>query len=289
MRFAAGSLVVILAALLCLGKVELVEDPPPIEKPKPGHVTGTIEPASRVSRLAAVSRGTLKTYSVKSLDKNTGRFLFADLPGDASYDLRVSTTDGGTVEGIDLSWMEARMVRLAALRRKQLGLPPERERPFTLEDVSDLLKWVEDWKDFMEIKRVLYVQGHGPRATMLVELMRTREFHAAAGAIVWRVELWYMKNEFGAWDRIANSERVLHRERIKPEAWRKIDLTYYPELSVYVDPEGKSKPVHFKLPAKGDLSRGRLANTEPEVKAAPHVRGLDVKPDKPAPHVILDG
>ena len=143
-------------------------------------------------------------------------------------------------------------------------MPPERTESFDLEDARAILKWVEDWKDFMEIKRVLYVNGMGKRATVLVELMRTREFHAAGGKLVWRVELWYMQNEFGGWDRLANSERVLHREKVSSDKWRKIDLQYFPELSVHVDPNGASKPLHFKLPEKGDRSRCRLANTDHE-------------------------
>jgi len=288
MRIAGGSLVLVVAAGVCLGKVDLVEDPPPVARPKSGSVSGTIQPGGKVRRLVAVSRPTGRTYSPESFDRTTGRFRFGGLPGDATYDLRVTTTDERTIEGIDLSWLDARLLRLAAARRKQLGLPPERAEPFTMGDVDALLKWVADWKDFMELKRVLYVRGHGKRATLLVELMRTRAFHAAAGAVVWRVELWYMKDEFGGWDRIANSERVLHRERIKPDVWRKTDLQYDPRLSVHVDPDGKSGPVHFRLPAKGDLSRGRLRNTDPVVKTKPHVSGLDVKPGKPPEHVTLD-
>jgi len=285
------SLVTMLVAAgagVCLGAVELKDDPPVISRPKPGRVTGTIEPASKVAKIEAVSRPEKQTHAVTSFDRKSGRFTFAGLPGDAHYDVRVVTTDGQTVEGIDLSWIEDRMVRLAAMRREQLGLPAERQRRFTMQDVQELVKWVADWKDFMELKRVLYVRGHGKRATMLVELMRTREFHAAGGALVWRVELWYMQNEFGGWDRLANSERVLHRRRIPPAEWRKIHLQYYPALSVYVDPDGRSKPVRFKLPAKGDLSRGRLPNTDPQAKTVTHLRGLDVKPEKFPEGMVID-
>ena len=288
MRMALGMLTLALAASAGPGAVELKDDPPPASLPKAGSVTGTIAPAAKVARVEAVSRNTLKTYAPRSFEKTTGRFAFADLPGDAAYDVRVVTTDGRTIEGIDLSWIEARMVRLAAQRRKDLGLPVERPHKFSPDDVKELLKWVEDWKDFMEIKRVLYVHGHGQRATLLVELLRTREFYSSAGSIVWRVELWYMKNEFGGWDRLANAERVLHRKRIKPQAWRKIDLQYVPELSVYVGPDGKSKPVHFKIPPAGDLSRGRLRDTNPTAKTKTHVRGLDVKGDKPLPGCQID-
>lgn len=278
LRYLLVGISLALGGMVCAAKVQLKEDPPTVSPPKSGQVSGTITPVGKVAKIEAVSRLTLKTYKPASFDKSTGRFRFADLPGDADYDVRVTTTDGRTIEGIDLAWIEARMLRLAALRRKQLDMPPEREESFDLDDAKAILKWVEDWKDFMEIKRVLYVNGMGKRATVLVELMRTREFHAAGGKLVWRVELWYMQNEFGGWDRLANSERVLHRERITRDQWRKIDLQYFPELSVHVDPNGASKPLHFTLPAKGDLSRGRLANTKPDCKTAPHIYGLDTAP-----------
>jgi hypothetical protein len=268
-------------ACACLGGVQLVEDPPLIATPKPGDITGTITPPAKVASLEALSRATLKTYKCESFDKQSGAFRFAGLPGDAEYDVRVTTTDGGTVEGIDLSWIESRMLRLEAQRRKDLGLPPERSNPFGPDDVKAILKWVDDWKDFMELKRVLYLRGDGTRAVLLVELMRTRDFYSAGGAFVWRMELWYMQNEFGGWDRLANAERVLHRKRISPDEWKRIDLQYYPELSVLIDAAGKCKPVHFTLPAKGDLSRGRLRNTEPTAKTDVHLSGLDAKGEAP--------
>lgn len=281
MRMRCWILPLALGACACLGGVQLVEDPPLIAAPKPGDITGTITPPAKVASLEAVSRATLKTYKCESFDKQSGRFRFAGLPGDAEYDVRVNTTDGGTIEGIDLSWIESRMLRLEAQRRKDLALPPERKSPFGPDDAKAVLKWVEDWKDFMELKRVLYLRGDGTRAVLLVELMRTRDFYSAGGAFVWRMELWYMQNEFGGWDRLANSERVLHRKRISPDEWKKIDLQYYPELSVSIDADGKSKPVHFTLPEKGDLSRGRLRNTEPTAKTEVHMSGLDAKGDSP--------
>jgi hypothetical protein len=173
------------------------------------------------------------------------------------------------------------MLRLEAQRRKDLKLPEERKNPFSPDDAKAILKWVDDWKDFMELKRVLYLRGDGTRAVLLVELMRTRDFYSAGGAFVWRMELWYMQNEFGGWDRLANAERVLHRKRITPDEWKKIDLQYYPELSVSIDAGGNCKPVHFTLSEKGDLSRGRLRNTDPTAKTEVHLSGLDAKGESP--------
>jgi hypothetical protein len=113
---------------------------------------------------------------------------------------------------------------------------------------------------------------------MLVELMRTREFYQSAGKVIWRVELWYFEYQHGGWERLPNTERVLHRQRIDPEDWRKIDLEYYPELTVRISPAGSSPQIKFTIPDKPDPSRGRPAGTAPDIPAEPHVLGLQTKP-----------
>jgi hypothetical protein len=269
------------AAAGCAAAVKLTEDPPPLKAPKAGAVRGTIAPAEKVSKLYAVSRATGRRFLPDSWDKRTGKFRFAKLPGGANYDVCVETADGRRVEGIDLSFVDARMLRLMAARREQLELPPEAPHDFSPDDVKALLMFVGDLKDFMEIRRPLYIRGHGRRATVLLELMRTRDFYASKGEVIWRVELWYFENQYGGWEKLANQEVVLRRERIAPRQWRRIDVAYYPELSAHVAADGTSEPVKFTLPEKTDASRGRPAGTAPELETAPHVSGLDVKPPAP--------
>ena len=267
------------AVALGAGAAKLTEDKPPLPPPRSGDVTGRIEPADRLRQLHAVSRVTGKTFRPDNLDPRTGSFAFRNLPGDATYDICMTTADGRTMEGIDLDFVDARLVRLAAERRKQLDMPPERQHAFSSEDVRELLAHVRDLKDFMEIRRALYIRGHGRRATMLVELMRAREFFDRKGdELIWRVELWYFENQFGGWERLANQERVLRRRRIPEPQWRKIHVEYYPQLSAYVKPDGSSEPVEFRIPDKPDPSRGRVAGSEIEIQTVPHISGLDVKP-----------
>ncbi len=265
------------------GAVDLKEDVPAASTPRSGEVTGTILPAKSISRMFAVSRETGKAYSPTSFDKKTGKFVFKSLPGDAVYDLGVWTSDGRTIEGIDLSPPDARLLRLAVKRRRELKLPPERSHKFGDDDVRELQKFVRDMKDFMEEKRVLYIHGHGRRATMLIELMRTRGFHSSQGTIIWRVELWYFEHKFGGWEKLANQEKVLRRERTTPDGWRKIGVEYYPELSVRVTSSGYARPVKFTIPATPDASRGRPAGTEPKLKSDTHVLGLDIRQPSSAP------
>lgn len=169
------------------------------------------------------------------------------------------------------------MLRMAAQRRKDLGLPPERAHKFSADDAKAITDWIAKLQDFMEIRRPLYIHGNGRRCTVLLELMRTREHYAGGGQFVWRVELWYFQNEYGGWEKVPNQERVLRRQRIAPGEWSKISLEYYPELSGHIDEAGYCRPIEFALPEKADLSRGRLPNTQPEVKTTAHLSGLDVK------------
>ncbi len=280
MRRAVVLAVLLLSAVVLADEVVLTEDAPTAAAPKAGDVTGTITPPADVIGLRAVSRVTGKQYPPHSVDRKTGRFVFKALPGAARYDLVFRTRDGRQIEGIDLDFVDQRMIRLAAERRKQLGLPPERTAQFGPEDVKKLVGFVAAMKDFMEIRRVLYIKGDGIRATMLLELMRTRDFYSRKGSeVIWRVELWYFMNHFGGWDRLANQERVLRRVRVAREQWQAISVEYFPQLSAEVSATGRAKPVVFKVPPKGDPSRGRLAKTPPEQKTAPNVLGLpDAKP-----------
>ena len=266
-----------------LGAIELKEDPPTFRPPHPGKVIATVRPAAQVSAVSAVSRVTRKKYTPTSFDPKTGRAVFEKLPGDARYDLIVLTRDGRRFEGIDLDFVDRRLLRLADRRRKELDLPPERGHKFTQKDAQALVKWVKDLDDFMDIRRVLYVQGHGRRATLLVELMRGRDFYSQAGdQVIWRVELWYFEYQFGGWERIADQERVLERRRIPRSRWEAINVEYRPQLSGYVHPDGRPARIQFDLPKDADVSRGRIRRSQVKLKTTAHVLGLDVKPKPPA-------
>ncbi len=270
-------------ASLCCGAVKLVDDPPPVKPPKPGQIEGEISSQTQIVSLHAVSRVTKKKYQPDSFSKKTGSFAFANLPGDAAYDLCLRMDDGREVEGIDLEFVDARLLKLAAERRKQLDLPPDRSKEFTQADADKILTYARDMEDFMEDRRVLYVKGFGRRATMLIEQMRLRKFVAASGAarpgkIIWRVELWYFLEQRGGWERIANQERMLRRIEDTPANWSKAHIEYYPKLSAYIDADGKSGAVKFTVPAKPDPTRGRVAGTDPKMKTKPYILGLGAKP-----------
>lgn len=252
----------------------LPADPPVAPQPLPGSVKGTIDKPLQVKAIALVSRQMGTRHEPAAWDARTGEFTFEKLPGDAAYDLAITLKNGQRIEGIDLGFVDERLERLAARRREQLGLAARETRQFAAADAAQLLDYVREVKDFMDIRRVLYVRGEGSKATMLVELMRARDFHARKDEqVIWRVELWYFEYRSGGWQRLANQERVLERLRAPPEQWQKVAIEYRPELSVRVDEKGASEPMNVKLPEKVDASRGRQAQTEPDIKTQPNIIG----------------
>jgi hypothetical protein len=289
MRRAAAA-VCLLGVLAALGAVELEEDPPVVRPPRPGTITATVRPAETIQGVSAVSRVTGETYLPETFDRRTGRVTFKGLPGDATYDLCVRTRDGRRLEGIDLDFVDQRLLRLAARRRRQLGLPPERRRRFTRADANELVRYVHGLKDFMDARRVLYVRGHGRRATVLLELLKTQDFYARRGdEVIWRIELWYFENYFGGWDQVQETARVLERRRIPYGRFKKISLEYFPQLSVHIPADGGTAGVTFRIPDKPHPRRGRVPAGGVKLDSAPYVLGIGAsgpaatQPDDDAP------
>ena len=264
----------------------VVADDPTVDSAQPGSVSGTISPANLVQSVSLISRTTGETYEPSEFDADAGTVTFDDLPGDAAYDFIIETLDGRTFEGVDLSVAEARLLRMAAARREELGVEPEPPRPFTQDDATALAAFVRNLVGFMDIRRVVYIRGHGPRATMLLELMRTERFHADAGHVIWRVELWYFEYAGVAWQAVAGQARVVRRFRGDPDEWRLIAVEFRPDLSVVIDSDGQSEPVTFEIPEGIAPSRGRPINTEPNLSTQPHVDGIDGPPPPPEDSVL---
>lgn len=267
------------AAVGLAAGVKVEEDPPTVHPARSGDIKGKVTPGRLIQSLSLVSRVTEKRYQPSSFDRKSGQFAFKGLKGDARYDICLRTTDGRELEGIDLDFLEQRWLRLAAKRRKELGLPPDSDHKFSMDDVKMLVHHVTHMREFMELHRPLYIKGHGKWATMLVELMRTRAHYAGKGRLIWRVELWYWEYRHGGWERVLNQERLLRRQRAAPSAWRKTNVEWFPQLSASINEEGFCPAVEFKIPDKPDIRRGRLPDTQPYQKIETFVLGLEVEPE----------
>jgi len=279
---AMAAAAVVVSVVAAVTQNELREDQP-LPAPQNGTVTGVITPAEQVASLSLISRQTGASAEVSAFDQASGEFSFVDLSGDATYDVVITTADGRSIEGIDLSFVDARLLRLADLRREQLGVPAEEPQEFTQADADAILRYVQELQDFMDLRRPLYVAGHGQRATLLVETMRTREFHESDGNIVWRIELWYFGRHGGGWARVDNQNRLLRRVKASPAKWNEIQVEYWPELSVFIAADGTSEPITFDIPAEVDPSRGRPADTPPELETEVHILGASEVTGEEAP------
>lgn len=269
-----GMLLLVTAVTADQQAVPIPEDPP-IEIAR-GDISGTIKPAKKIKRLYLVSRVTGDRFEPKSFDRKTGRFVFSSLPGNATYDICVQTARDRSIEGIDLDVLDAGMKTLAALRKQQLNIPPERTGHFTEKDAGDILDFIQEFDGFHGYRRVLYLRGCGDRAVVLVELIRTKAFHEGGGklhtdSMIWRIDIWYFRKRGGGWERQKNAARTLRRVRTLPKTWEKISVEYYPSLSVHIDVEGKSTPVDFAIPPNSDPSRGRPAHSDIKLDTEPHV------------------
>jgi len=265
----------------------VVEDEPIVDPPQPGGASGTISPAALVQSITLIDRAADETHEPAEFDAATGAFAFDNLPGDAAYDLIIQTTDERTFEGVDLSFADSRLLRLAEARREELGVPAEEARPFSEADATSLTAFVGNMIGFMDVRRVLYIRGHGRRATMLLELLRTERFHADNGHVIWRVELWYFEHAGGTWQAVTGQARVVRRFRGTPDAWRRLAVEFRPDLSVVVDAEGQCEPVAFEIPEGISPSRGRPSDTGPHMNTQPHVDGID-GPPPPADDAVLE-
>jgi len=261
----------------------LRQDPPSIPRPKAGRIIGTLSPAADVAKLSAVSRVTRKRYQPAQWDRSTGQFRFDDLCGDASYDLCLELTDGRRIEGIDLSWHEVRFQRMAATRRKQLGIPELAARAFTEADAAELGRFIADRKDFSDVNRPLYIRGLGRKAVVLAERIRTERFHGAApGEIIWRTDLMYFTRAAGGWVLTADTRRLVERRQFGPGEMDGFTLAYDPALTVRLEADGRAKPVVYTIAREFSAAIGRLAGQPIESPAQPVVFGLDRPASAPA-------
>lgn len=254
----------------------LPADPPLAGPPGDANLLVRLSPAKSIDRVWAVSRVTGAEYTPDpASDPNAGRYLFKGMPAAAAYDVCLTTTDGRRLEGADLRFTDQRLLALADARRKQLGLPPEAAHTFTRSDANAIVAYLDGLKDFMDGRRALRIQGHGRRATVLLEAIRASDFHARRNReVIWRVELWYFEYLYGGWDQLAETNRVLHRKRLPGKAFGKLCITFHPGLSACIPAEADSQELRFALPKTADPNAGRVPGEPVKLISRPVVTGL---------------
>ena len=127
--------------------------------------------------------------------------LFENLAADASYDVRLDLADGVAMQGVDLGWYDEEPAR-----------PDAGE---LTDDDRTAIKAIINVPSFYNKSEILAVRGDHSRASVLVQLVRDKDFYHGTGEVIWRVELWYFQEEYGGWEKVAQQNKILRRERFK--------------------------------------------------------------------------
>jgi hypothetical protein len=236
------------AAILCLllpiAAHAADKEPPPAA----GVLTGTIKTTSRVSRIAAVDRQGADVLKTSALDPKDallyegtidakGIFRFDNLLPGQSYDLIVWTT---APDGTVTRWEGASM-------DYHRDIIPS--TPVTPADRKEIEGLITDPPQFYDKVRPLKIAADHQHATVLVELIRTRDFHSdGGGEVIYRVELWYFENLFGGWAKDSNTEKVLARVRGKPADLQK-NWQFLPQLGGLTASLPAAAPATTSAPA----------------------------------------
>jgi hypothetical protein len=131
--------------------------------------------------------------------------IFPSLLPDTAYTVRITTADGTVLQGVDLAWYNAEA-------------PDPAAGALTEADLAEIRSIVTDVPSFYNKCSVVRAAGSHERATVLVQLVRDKDFHAGAGEVIWRMELWYFKYEAGGWAVVPQQNKVLQRVRFASHA-----------------------------------------------------------------------
>lgn len=129
---------------------------------------------------------------------------FANLLPGTPYSVSIQLADGRTVQGVDLAWYDAEPLH-------------HKPAPLNGDDFHEIQQII-DVPSFYNKSTIIAFAGNHDRVTLLVQLLRDSAFHSdKGGEVIWRMELWYFKNEFGGWMKVPQQNVVLRRERYASE------------------------------------------------------------------------
>lgn len=127
---------------------------------------------------------------------------FDNVPADAAVTVELKLTDKTLLQGVDLGWYNDEPL-------------PADVQPLNDDDRESIRAIVQDVPSFYNKSDILLLAGNHARAVGLVQLVRDTDFHAGKGEVVWRVELYYFKFQYGGWEKVQQQNKVVRRERYK--------------------------------------------------------------------------
>ncbi len=180
-----------------------------------GTVRLQVSPGEEVKAARLIERESGATYVLAKVpSEREGEDVFekGGLPVGV-YDV-VLLTHRGRIEGVNLK-----------VEGVPVDAPPLRER-----DKKEIRRLVLGMTSFADRRRILFLQGRGSEARVLVEEVTTRKTTLGSSApfLIWRVEVWYYRKEFGAWDRY--DWDVIVRQRPTVADFEKTTWVFEPAL-----------------------------------------------------------
>ncbi|MGA3067798.1 MAG: hypothetical protein ABSF29_13225, partial [Tepidisphaeraceae bacterium] len=113
-----------------------------------------------------------------------GQALLSNLNPQEHYDLQVALQDGATFQGVDMSWENTD--------------PADPSAGDLTDDDRQQIQGILDIPSFFNHSDLLRLSGNHDRAVALVQLLRDQSFVGQNNQeVIWRVELWNLKNENG--------------------------------------------------------------------------------------------
>jgi hypothetical protein len=208
-----------------------------------------VSPVDGINSVQALDResGQACDLAKTSTDEGTAVYERADLPP-GTYDL-VLLTPRGRIEGVNLHTTN--------------GVDTEGAGSATAlseADVKEITRLVTGMTSFADRRRILALEGAGTEARVLVEELTTRQttLPSAQPFVVWRVEVWSYRKEFGAWDRYR--WKVMARERPSVSDYEGMTWVFEPKLGgVVVSDETPLTEVTYRVPADLDPGKGLVA------------------------------
>jgi hypothetical protein len=165
---------------------------------QPLTLTVQIPSAMKIASATAGSTEPKATVQGKVSDHAV---VFENLAADSSYDVRLDLADGNVVQGVNLGWYDEE--------------PANPDAGALTDDDRAAIREIIDVPSFYNKSDILAVRGDHARATVLVQLVRDKDFYNGKGEVIWRVELWYFEEDFGGWEKVAQQNQILRRERFK--------------------------------------------------------------------------
>jgi len=128
--------------------------------------------------------------------------IFSDTPADLSLTVQLKLKDGTTLQGVDMGWYS------------DIPAKPDAAE-LSADDREAIRAIVQDVPSFYNKSDILLLHGDHDRAVALVQLIRDTDFHSAGGNIIWRIELYYFKFQYGGWEKVQQQNNIVRRERFK--------------------------------------------------------------------------